>query len=396
MAPQVDLSWITQKQQELAAQQAARSLGGVPYWNPADGTSKIRLGPPWADNVRSFEKEINMHFGVGPDELVFTCPGPGCPICAHVAALRATGDPTDKEMASRMGVKKRYYSNIVDLNDPVWTQKDYTEFKTAKPNEEPSWAVGQTKVQIFGYGASIYGQLINLFAQLQEDLTNLASGFDLIITRVGQKMQTKYTVITAGRPTPFQAHGELVLHNLDAVNLPRKHEDMLAALAGTAPPGGAALPPNYGAAPPAMPAPAPQQVAALPPPPVTPPVAPLPPKAASAPAAAPAAAQAPKPAPAPKAPAQVQSVAPVAPPSCFKDKTTFSETDVECIGGELDGEQVDKCPFFQECGEFSGKLVAAPKASRRRGGAAAAPAPSPSGGDGLEQQMLAALNGTRG
>lgn len=392
----VDLALMNQKQAEIAAQQAARSVGGVQYWNPSDGSSKIRMCPPWADNVRSFERSLDMHFGVGQEEQVFTCPGQGCPICAHVAALRATNDPGDAELAGRMAKKKRYYSNIVDLNDPVWTKKDYDEFKQAQPNEEPKWSVGQTKVQVFGYGAMIYGQLVNLFAQLQQDLTDLHLGYDLIITKVGVKLNTKYTVIPAPPARPLQIAGELVLHPLDALNPPRKNEDMIAALSGQPQAGGAGIPPGYGAQ---------QQMA---PPPNMPPTAALPPAqpAATPPPAQPqqAAAAQPKQPPAQQKPAaQVQTMAAPAqepPPVCFKDKATFSQTDPECIGGQTaDGQAVDKCPYFQECGEFAGKLLASPKGRRRNAAKVDPPttaAPNGANGgdaDDLEAQMQAALRG---
>jgi pyruvate/2-oxoglutarate dehydrogenase complex dihydrolipoamide acyltransferase (E2) component len=375
----VDLGYINQRQAELAQQQAARAAGGVPYWSPADGTSKIRLLGPWADNVKSFEREVMMHYGVGENEQAFSCPGPGCPICAHVEALRATNDPSDVESANRMSKKKRYYSNIVDLNDPVWTQKDYQEFKQGSTQEEPSWKIGQTKVQVFGYGAMIFGQLINMFAQLGMDLTDLNNGYDLLITRTGVKLSTKYTIIPAPPARPLNVQGALHLTNLDVTNLPRKHEDMVAALA-TSPGGAGVLPPNYGATPPvALPqqtrnaSPAPQ-LAAPPPPAAQPQVAPKPAQQA----------------------AKVQTLAPpthIEPPMCFKDANVFSETDPECVGGVIDGENLDRCPFFQACGEATGKLVASPKGRRRAAPAKVEAVAGLSDADILEKQMQEALQG---
>jgi hypothetical protein len=83
-------------------------------------------------------------------------------------------------------------------------------------------------------------------------------------------------------------------------------------------------------------------------------------------------------------------------PECFKDKTTFSTTDTECTG---DGHGMDKCPGYQDCGEFAGKLVAAPKGRRRASkaeAAAATAAPAPTTADDLEAQMQAALGRAAG
>jgi hypothetical protein len=383
----VDLGYIDQKQQEIAAAQAARAVGGVPFWTCPDGRSLIRLLGPWSDKVKSFERPIDMHFGVGPEEQVFTCPGPGCPICAHVAALRATNDPGDAELASRVAKKKRYYSNIVDLADPVWTKKDYDEYKAGSQNQdEPSWRIGQTKVQVFGYGAQIYGQLINLFAALHKDLTDLQVGHDLIITKMGVKLNTKYTVILDPVAKPLQIHGELRYHMLDAISPAKQHADMVSALSGQATAG--AIPGGYGSQPAAMaPPPSLPPPAALPPPPQ---VAVQTVQTGRMQSATPNVANSPKPA------AQVQQLmpSPEEAPPCFKDKTTFSTTDAECIGGvTADGQRMDKCPFYQECGEFSGKLSSPPKGRRRASKAESAAAAPVSDADVLEQQMQEALRG---
>jgi len=391
----VDLNYINQKQQELEAAAAARGVGGFRFWNPEAGKSKLRLMPPWAEGVRSFERATMTHWSVGPDGLMFTCPGAGCPICEYVQKLRATGDPADAEKANEMAAKKRYLSNIVDLNDPVYTGKDVEEWQAAKQQSGGTDAcpfeVGQTKVQVFGYGAMIYTQLMNIFAQLQQDITDIEHGYDLLLTKVGQKMNTKYTIIPAPPARPMHITGRKslseILIDLDKILPPKPIEDMLAALSPQAAPA------------PAMPAAA--RPPALPPPAASPAPVSLPP-----PAPAPAAAglnYAPKAAPKAAAPAPAPAEPP---PPCFKDKTTFDQADAQCAGGEQKDPETDtiekfeKCPFFQECGEFAGKLVA-PTPARRRGrppASAAPPAPAAAStpdnaeADLLEAQMRSALN----
>jgi len=368
----VDLGYINQKQAELAAAAAARSAGGFRYWNPSSGNNKIRLLPPWTDEAKSFERAIMTHFNVGPEEQMFPCAGVGCPICAHVAKMRATGDPADAEAAQRIVAKKRYYSNIIDMKDPVYTKKDVDDYRTSGATDPCPFEEGQTKVQIFGYGPMVYSQLINMFAQLQQDLTDPVNGYDIMITKIGEELATKYTVIPAPPARPVQISGRKklseLLIDLDKINMPRSNEDMLAALTpqGAVAGGTAKQPPG------------------LPPPATPPPVAALPPPTPPAP-----------PAPSPQK-AQTQPPAAEPPPPCFKDKVTFDQADVQCAGGDQTDpatkktEHFEPCPFFQPCGEHSGKLVP-PAAMKRRRTSAAAAAPATTEADMLEAQMREAL-----
>lgn len=372
----VDLGLVNQKQAEIEAAAAARGAGGFQFWNPAVGSNKFRLAPPWNETARSFEKALPTHFGVGENNNMFTCAGPGCVLCAHVAALRATGDPADAEVANRMSVKKRYYSNVIDLNDAVYTRKDVEDWK-AKGSAEPCpFEEGQTKVQLFGYGAMVYGQLINLFAQLQQDLTDPNNGYDLILTKMGKELNTKYTIIPAPPAKPLAVYGKKsldeLLTDLDKILPAKSASDMQAALGVPVTAAPASLPPRQ--APPSLP-PAVQ--------PRTP---------------APAPAAAPPPAVVQQIPASNVAAKPEDMPPCFKDKATFAANDVQCVGGEQLNpqtgqiERFEQCPGYQECGEFAGKLVPAAAARRRRTSVAGAvPNGAVSEADALEAQMRAAL-----
>ena len=352
----VNLSKIKDRQKVEEQKEAARQTGGVRSWKPPSGRSNIRLLPPWTDegpNAGDFAREVFTHWNVGDGEAqrTFTCPlktpdlGGPCVVCDHVSALRATGDPVDSENAQEDSASQGFQSNIIDLDDPVFTQKDYDD--ATNGGKDVSWSVGDTKVQLFRYGPMIYKQLLDLFADLQMDLTDLVTGRDLILKKSGQgKTGTKYNVILGADPTPVSVVGgpiEKQLYGLDDLYPPRTPVEMSAALNGVTPPGAGT-----------------QQPPGLPPMPQNNLAAPEP---------------------------QEEE-----PPECFKDASVFDEADAECSGGMKDGSDYDPCPFFKECGIATGKL-SAPAPSRRRrppsNGAAAAPSTE---SDALLQQMNQAMD----
>jgi hypothetical protein len=358
----VDLTKVKKRQQEEEQKEAARLTGGVRRWSPKTGTNNIRIMPPWTDegpNAGDFAREVYTHWriGTGDNQMSFTCPlktpalGDPCPVCEKVEALRATGDPTDAERASEMQAKQGFLSNVVDLDDPVFTQEEKDQMVTA--GRDVSWDVGDTKIQTFRYGPMIYKQLIDYLVELG-DITDLVAGQNVVIKKTGAgKQGTKYNVFPKGS-APVQVIGQPVekaMYNLDALNKPRTTAEMLGSLSGNL----------AQSASPGLPS-SPQPVG-LPPPPA-------------------------QPVPQQEDPSDIdEEPAPVDAPECFKDTVTFATDDPECAGGLVDGETLDQCPFYQECGTHAGKLTT-PKTSRRRKKAAENGAPAATAeADALIKQM---------
>lgn len=375
----VNLGKYKEKNEEAQRAAAARGTGGYNFWAPKSGTSNIRLMPPWTDGGEEFEREVWMHWNVGKGEtqMTFVCPvktpnvvgSTGeCPICNHVASLRATDDPADEEIAEKIRAKPRYYTNIIDNEDPVFVQADVDEWKARQKDKNAScpFNVGDTKIQVFNFGPMIYEKLLKMFSELQMDLTDLVDGYDVLITKSGKDMGTKYDAMVKPPAKPVNIIGTLSLADLDNFAKLKTPEEFQAALTGQ-PVAGAALPPAAAAPPPAA--------AALPP-----------------------AAAAPPPAAAKAAPAAIEVDDQTAedeeePPECYEDAATFDTEDVQCVGGKEDGQDYDPCPFYQACGESCGKLepVKAKPKRRRKAAKVAAPATPQTEGDALEAEMAASL-----
>ncbi|MCJ7760612.1 hypothetical protein MUP59_05660, partial [Candidatus Bathyarchaeota archaeon] len=145
MALKVDMTKAKRKAAEEAAKAAARAnIVRSNYWTPKQGKNRIRIMPPWSDsgpNAFQFWRELYVHWGVGPDEENKThlaCPrlsqdgpkGP-CPICTEVDRLKATKEPANIELAKDMRAKQRSYSNIIDIEDPIWKQENIDEMVAA-------------------------------------------------------------------------------------------------------------------------------------------------------------------------------------------------------------------------------------------------------------------------
>lgn len=359
----VDLNKAKAKAAEEAAKQEARTRGfqSVTYWKPGQGKNKIRVMPPWTDdetnpNANQFWREVFVHFSVGDNESVFACPakttaGPGgaCVLCEEVQRLRATRDPADASVAKDMNGKQRLYSNIVDLADPVYTAKDIKEWTENEFNEgkDCPFDVGDTKIQVFGYGPMIFKQLLDILTE-NIDFTDLESGYDISITRSGKDRNTEYQVTLVPPAKPFEVIGrdlEEAIPDLDALLPFQDAANMRAALTGEPPP------------------PAPQMAGR-----------------ASESRALPSAAPEPPPPP-PKA-ATVQEAVQDAdivedddeePPECFEDPDIHNEKDAECCGGvkDIDGERMefDPCPFFDACHKAVTKALEPPPPppKKRRG-----------------------------
>lgn len=371
----VDLGLMKKVAEEQEVKNARRTGGSHIYWSPKLDKNRIRLMPPWTsegDWRDSFFRELAMHWGVGSDEEKkhFPCPtkskhGPevtskACPVCIQVERLRASGNPADAEFANELRARVRYYSNIVDMNDAVYTSKDVTEWHSNQQDKtrECPFTASDTKVQVYQYGPTVFDELLAVFAEQGIDITDFKSGHDIIITKEGQGRMTKYKTRPDFQATQFNFTGKPfleVLPNLSTIVQFQPLTVMQAALDGV--PSVAALPAAAKA--PSLPPPQVQQQAvrqSLPPTTPRPAVAALPPI--------------------------VESEAEA--PGCFKDKQTCDPQDQECVGGSKGNESYDPCPFYKPCYEAKFGPLTKP---RRAAKAAMSDNSIPASVEALEAEM---------
>jgi hypothetical protein len=231
-----------EEEKERAARQAAFGRR-ADWWKPKAGTNKIRILPPWTDegpNRNQWWREVWMHYGItnleAPDEdNTFAVPCarkspdgkevvgdgevPECKICQLVEELRGTGNPADAETAKQIKAKMRIYINMVDQNDPAWTEDDITTKKANGVPEDQLPEIGDPKVQVFNFGPNIFKGLLDAYSD-DVDLADLDEGHDVIIEREGEGLKTKYRVRAQMKATVAPVKDEQLddnIWNMDAL-----------------------------------------------------------------------------------------------------------------------------------------------------------------------------------
>lgn len=360
----IDFSRLNQLIEDEREREREKKNGFGPkvlWWKAKQGENRIRICPPWTEegpNGGLPFREVYQHWGVGEGGYVeeggrmFTCPvktpsGPGgtCEVCDLVAQLRASGSPADNEIAKQLYAKRRLYSNIIDLKDPVYTQADMDSWEeNARGGDECHFEVGDTKVQVYSYGTTIYRQLLD-FLQDEIDLTDFSEPTELKLVREGKGLNTSYRLRINTRSKPFEVVGDLseLMYDLDEITPFPKEGAMAAALTGESVKKSNALGSGAAAAP------------GLPP-----------------------------------ANVDEDEEEDEGPPDCFKDCKTQDDDDPICVGGEDGDDEYDECEFVTECREA--KLVALskkkPKAKRN---ARRKAAKAPEAGPGTVEDVEAAM-----
>ena len=165
----------------------ASALSGGQFMDMNVGENVVRFLPPRAAEESPFRLTA-MHYVdavPGLDKLiVFACPRvelkEPCVVCAKVEELRRTRNPVDRERADRIAASLRIYANVVDR------------------------ATGEVKVLAFGKAIQMGLATVRKSQRAGGDFTDVtARGFDIIITRTGEGMSTRYTVTPSRDSTPL-------------------------------------------------------------------------------------------------------------------------------------------------------------------------------------------------
>lgn len=190
------------------------------FWLPKVGENEIRILPPWSKEGFPF-KEIAVHFGVGPDKKTVVCLkryGKPCFICETIRELKDAEDPESQEMAQRLFRKNRYLWNIIDLADL------------------------KSGVQIYSSGIRVFEGVWAYFADDDwGDITDPVKGYNLVVSRFGSGLNTKYQVRARRKPTAILALPDGInplenLYDLDAVMPILSHEEQKQAFEGVGAP----------------------------------------------------------------------------------------------------------------------------------------------------------------
>jgi hypothetical protein len=372
----IDFSKVNKLVDDERVREKGNSFGPrILWWKPQSGENRIRICPPWTTEGANADvpfREVYRHWSVGEGGYVeegglsFTCPvktsdGPGgtCEVCDLVTELRNSGSPADSEFAKQLYAKRRLYSNMVDLKDPVYTQQDMDDWEdNARDGDECHFSVGDTKVQVFSYGTTIYKQLLD-FLQDEIDLTEFSDPVEIKLVREGKGLNTKYRLRLNTRSKPLEVVGDLseLMYDLDDITPFPKEGAMSAALSGESVKKPEALETGAARKAPGLPSSAVEEAVRV------------------------------------STPSTVVEEEDEDPPECFNDCKTQDDEDPVCTGGSDGKDNYDACEFVTECRET--KLVAISKKKKpsrgRRKAAAPTSAPTAETVDDIEAMMQEAM-----
>lgn len=147
---------------------------------------------------------VHQHFVKLPGmakAVSFNCPRVmakrSCYVCQRADQLRSSGNQADYETAGEYMAKLRVFANVVDRAAP------------------------EMGAQVFGYGKQIHETLIQLReAEDGGDFTHPIEGFDVIVTKTGQNVDTRYTVRAARNESPLgdMAYIDQVIEGMPDIN----------------------------------------------------------------------------------------------------------------------------------------------------------------------------------
>jgi len=152
------------------------------FWRPEVGQNVVRILPP-REGEDLFYFEYAFHW-VPAAKRSITCLkrtfGEACFICEEVQRLRAAGKT---EQARVMAPRVNYLVQIIDRNNP------------------------EAGVQIWSMGKQIMAQILDLILDPEwGDITDPQKGYDIVIDRKGQDLNTTYTVRPRRTPSKVDPH----------------------------------------------------------------------------------------------------------------------------------------------------------------------------------------------
>jgi hypothetical protein len=190
---------------------ASKKASNLRTMKPQPGRHTYRILPTWrlntmpeeaAKEAQPFWHDFAMHWvrtEKNGKPTAYICLektfGADCPVCSAIGrGISASNDDETVELLKDANASQKYLFNVLHRSS------------TDKPNE----------VQVLEVGNKIFEQILE-FVTEYGDITDLADGLDLIIVREGSGLDTKYTVMPAGKSKPVDKGVMEQIFDLDAV-----------------------------------------------------------------------------------------------------------------------------------------------------------------------------------
>ena len=219
--------WSPEAAAEEEAQSKAEGGFGPPYVKLREGRNVVRILPPLPGQRSPFVR-IWQHFlkDAEGNTVVFECPQRGkpsheaqrCPACAEAERLDKSPNPVDKKRARDLWPSRRVFANAIDRGDE------------------------DAGVKLLAVGKTIHEELLNIAKDPEAggNFTHPVTGFDIVITRTGTGMDTRYKVTAARSNSPLSDDPDEVdewlddAHDLNEVARVLTLDEIRAAVTGGA------------------------------------------------------------------------------------------------------------------------------------------------------------------
>lgn len=200
----------------------------VPMLYLKNGVTQVRILPPHPNANKKWLRHVEEHvMNVNGKWITTTCPrmpeyGAQCPICERGEELYNNGLALQDEKMTKSGQalapRHNYLANVICQSCP-----------------DPEHGNMQKGVMVMKFGTKVKQQLLAMNQDVQggwADITDLANGVDLRITRAGKGQQTTYTVQPCPQRTNIQAIlgsqnmdlNNMNLFDLDSLYPPREYD----------------------------------------------------------------------------------------------------------------------------------------------------------------------------
>lgn len=215
----VDLDKLKQKFQEVSERDSAPQGGDIKWWKPQSGDNNIRILPPWG-NSDNFYREVYYHYRVGPNNKAFVClrheKGEACYLCELHERYRNSTNENLQSIAKDLKPTFRVMYNIVD--------RDHEE-------DGP---------QVYASGIKVFKEILGIFADPDYgDVSDVAEGIDIKLTRTGEGMDTRYSLLPRRKSSTLHDSQDVVeqwledMADLDILAATKTYEEMKAAYEGS-------------------------------------------------------------------------------------------------------------------------------------------------------------------
>lgn len=186
---------------------------------PTAGTTRWRILPSWRKDDEQFWHDFGQHFvkdASGKISAVYVCTektfGKPCPVCDAVrTATKSATDDVTMNILKQAGSSGRVLMNAIQLGEG----KD--------PNA----------VEILELGSTVFAQLIEIseeWLSAGEGFFDPVNGKDVMITRTGEGIGTKYVMQVSAKSTKLSPSVLEKLHNLDEYVAQESAEAQLRAI----------------------------------------------------------------------------------------------------------------------------------------------------------------------